>query len=174
MLSGVEGLHLTTINLTSCSAITQEGFHRLAAASPHLSVVSLANCRRVFAGLKEASWLICRGLGQLTSLNLSNLSMPHFSAIGVLQRLQHLVLDNLDAPGDEILAGLRQLDAGRLVSLQARYLSVSGQALQEFIGSRPFPRLRRLDLSHGCEGVVNDEVLTVSSEDADCVSPRRS
>jgi len=162
MLCGVEGLHLTSINLTSCSAVTQEGFRRLAATFPHLSIVGLASCRRVFTGLKETSLDICRRLGQLTSLNLSHLSVPHFSAVGALPRLQHLVLDNLDAPGGEILAGLRGLDAGRLVSLQARYLSVASQGLQEFIASRAFPRLRRLDLSHGCDGVINDEVLAVS------------
>ncbi len=152
---------MTSINLTSCSAVTQEGFRRLVAASPRLAVVGLASCRRVFAGLREASRDICHSLLHLVSLNLSHLSVPHFAEVGALRRLEHLVMDNLDAPGGEILAGLRRLDASRLVSLQARYLSVASPELEELIASRPFPRLRRLDLSHGQDGVITDQVLMV-------------
>lgn len=160
MLSRVEGLRLTHINLTSCSAVTQQGVLRLAAACPHLAVVGLAGCRRVFTGLRETSRDICRCLAHLTSLNLAHLSVPHFSEVGAaLCQVTHLVIDDLDAPGGEILAGLRQLDASRLESLQARFLSVSSPELRELIASRQFPRLRRLDLSHGRGDVITNDVL---------------
>ncbi len=162
MLSGVEGLNLTSLNLTNCNAVTQEGFRRLVAASPALAVVGLAGCRRVLAGLREATQFICQNLGQqLTSLNVSNLSVPHFSEVGALRHLDHLVMDSLDAPGSEILAGLRRLDLGRLVGLQARYLAVPSQELLELISAAKFPRLRRLDLSYGCQNVITDQILQV-------------
>ena len=163
MLSRVMGLSLTRINLSCCSAVSQEGFHLLALANPALAVVGLASCRRVFAGLRETTLDICRSLGHLTSLDLSHLSVPHFSVVGALRHLAQLVLDNLDAPGGEIMAGLRQLDLGRLARLQARYLSVSSPDLLELLASRKFPQLRRLDLSHGCESVITDQILMVSS-----------
>ncbi len=160
MLSAVKGLKLTSINVTSCSAVTQEGFLRLATACPRLSVVGLASCRRVFAGLSKSTRDICHSMSQLTSLNLSNLSVPHFSELGALPHLKHLTFDNLDAPGREILACLSRLDVRRLVSLQARYLAMSSQELLQVIANRTFPRLRRLDLSHGQDNIT-DEVLMV-------------
>ena len=95
MLSRVMGLSLTRINLSCCSAVSQEGFHLLALANPALAVVGLASCRRVFAGLRETTLDICRSLGHLTSLDLSynrisslsrNLQLFNFHAVKYLGR----------------------------------------------------------------------------------------
>jgi hypothetical protein len=164
MLSDV-GLNLRSINLNCCNAVTQKGFHELAAANPSLSVVDLAGCRRVLTGLREATQDIFQRLGNhLTSLNLSNLSVPHFSELGALRHLDTLMLDNLDAPGSEIMAGLKRLDLSGLKRLRARYLAVSSQDLLEFIATRTFPSLRRLDLSHGCDNVITDQIFLVSDQ----------
>ena len=60
-------------------------------------------------------------------LNLSRLSMPHFSEIASLKGLQTLEIDGLDAPGREIIQGLTNLNSSKLKDLQARFLGVPCQ-----------------------------------------------
>ena len=65
---------------------------------------------------------------EVEHVNLSRLSIPHFSEIAALKGLRQLEIDGLDAPGTEIIKGFTNLDTSTLNSLQARFLGVSCQA----------------------------------------------
>ena len=70
-------------------------------------------------------------------LNLSRLSMPHFSEIASLKGLQTLEIDGLDAPGREIIQGLTNLNSSKLKDLQARFLGVPCQVAKITFSEQP-------------------------------------
>jgi len=157
-LADLSEVDLRYINLSACGSVTHTGLLNILVHNKNLRRLNLTLCRRVFTGLRQSTADIFKEM-LVEHLNLSRLSMPHFSEIASLKGLQTLEIDGLDAPGREIIQGLTNLNSSKLKDLQARFLGVPCQDLAALFTKKDFSSLRRLDLSTGGEDTVNDQLL---------------
>merc|ERR1712117_525481 len=113
---------------------------------------------KILSGLKDQTEAVFDLMKNVTCLDISENSVQYLHGLGTITQLQHLYMNNLDSPGSVIASSLSCLDTSHLVTWQARNISMQSSDLARILSQRNFCKLTWLDLSHGGDSVVTDQV----------------